>query len=211
MRRSVAVALAATAITAPAAAQVLTGSVGLAAGSVQARSHIGTADNASSGAVIGGEGRVGLGRVTVDVVYLQGTLNPDTGSAEGRDYVEGGMFLSVRTVPGVALRVGPHARAYISTTGTQRWLFWTARLRGERALIGSAVTGFVELWAAWKADVNVSEPFGTATGGVVGMGVRIPRSAFWGRLTYGIERARMGDGQRLETVEGVTLVVGFGR
>jgi hypothetical protein len=125
--------------------------------------------------------------------------------------VEGDALLSVVTVPGVVVRVGPHARAYITSTGTQRWVFWTARLRGERALIGPALGGFVELWAAWSADVNVSEPFGRATGGIVGMQVRIPRSPVYGRLTYGIERATMGDGARLETVEGLSVVLGVGR
>jgi hypothetical protein len=57
----------------------------------------------------------------------------------------------------------------------------------------------------------VSEPFGRATGGIVGMQVRIPRSPVYGRLTYGIERATMGDGARLETVEGLSVVLGVGR
>ena len=205
------IALAAVACAAPAAAQAPVVSGGLSVGSVRARSRWGSIDEVTSGAVIGGEGRVRLGRVTLDGVYVQGALNPDTGTTESRDYAEGGLFLTVATVPGVGLRVGPHARAYISPQGTQRWLFWTARLRGEGSLIAPAVTGFAELWAAWAAVVNVSEAFGRATGGVVGMTVRIPGSPVWGRLSYGIERAEMGNGARLETVEGVSLAIGVGR
>lgn len=211
MKRPWALLVATVVWAGPAAAQRLAGSIGFAAGSVRARSRVGAADELATGAVIGGEAGLRLGRVTVDLAYLQGTLSPDTGSAESRDYVEGDAFLSVMTVPGVVVSVGPHARAYITTTGTQRWLFWTARLRGERALIGSAVGGFLELWTAWSADVNVSERFGHATGGVVGMQVRIPRSPVYARLTYGIERAAMGDGARLETVEGLSVVLGVGR
>ena len=176
MTRSLAGVLAALLCAGPSAAQTLSGAVGLAAGSVRARSRAGTADQLVTGAVIGGEARLQVGRVTVDLAYVQGSLEPDTGAGPGPDYVAGEAFLSVRTVPGVVLRVGPQAHAYISGTGTQRWLFWTARLRGERTLIGPAVGGFVELRAAWNADVNVSEPFGHATGGVVGMQVRLPRS-----------------------------------
>lgn len=211
MRRFAALVLVTLGTALPAAGQGLFGSIAVSAGSVWTRSRTGTVEDAMSGAVVGGEGRVGIGRVTLDFAYLQGALNPDTGSAESRDYVEGDALLSVVTVPGVTVRMGPHARAYISSSGTQRWLFWTARLRGERALIAPAVSGFVELWAAWSADVNVSEAFSRASGGVVGMTVRIPHSMFYGRLSYGIERAQMGDGARLETVEGVSLLVGVGR
>ena len=191
--------------------QGLTGSVGGGAGSVRSRATLGTTTAAFSGAMIGGEGHAGIGRVSVDVAYLQGTLNPDSGSAESRDYVEGDVFVSVVTLPGVTLRVGPHARAYISSAGTQRWLFWTGRVRGERTLIAPAVSGFVEAWLALSADVNVSEAFDNARGAVVGLSVRLPGAPFYGRLAYGIEQARMGGGARLETVEGLSVIVGFGR
>ena len=204
-------ALGALATAAPVAGQGLVGAIGFSAGSARSRSQLGSTAEVLSGTMVGGEGRVGIGRVTLDFTYLQGALKPDTGSAESRDYVEGDALLSVVTAPGLTLRVGPHARAYISSTGTQRWLFWTARVRGERTLIAPAVSGFVEFWAALSGDVNVSEAFGSARGGLVGMSVRPPNSLFYGRLTYGIEHAKMGGGARLETVEGVSLLLGFGR
>ena len=210
MRMFVACALAVLAPLAGAGAQGLTGSAGGSAGSVRSTATLGGASVAFSGAMIGGEGHVGIGRVSVDVAYLQGTLNPDTGSAESRDYVEGELLLSVVALRGLMVRVGPHARAYISSAGTQRWLFWTGRVRGERTLIAPVVSGFVEGWLALSADVNVSEAFDNARGAVVGLSVRLPGPPFYGRLSYGIERARMGGGARLETVEGLSVVVGFG-
>lgn len=195
-----------------ATAQGLTGSVGGIAGSVRTRANVGTTTEVSSGALIGVEGHVGISRVSVDLSYLQGALTADTGSAPARDYVEGDAFLSVVTVPGVILRVGPHARAYVSSAGTQRWLFWTGHLRGEYTLMTSpAITAFAEGWLAWTAEVNVSEQFDNARGAVVGMSARIPGTGFYGRLSYGIEQARMGGGARLDTVEEISVVVGFGR
>lgn len=210
MRRALFV-VAALAGAAPATAQNLTGGAGATVGTLRSRSRIGGVTEAFVGPVIGGEGRVGLGRVSVDLTYLQGTLEPDTGAAESTDYVEGDAYLSVVTVPGVTLRVGPRAHAYISSTGTQRWLFWTGRLRGERSLIAPGVNGFVEVWIAFSADVNVSEEFSRGTGGSAGMTVHLGKVPFYGRLLYSVEHASMGNGTRLDTVESVSLVIGYGR
>ena len=210
MKRAL-VAVAVLAAATPAAAQNLTGGAGATVGTLRSRTRVGGSTEAFVGPVIGGEGRVGLGRVSVDLSYLQGTLEPDTGSAEPNDYVEGDAYLSVVTVPGVTLRVGPRAHAYISSTGTQRWLFWTGRVRGERSLIAPGVSGFIEVWAAFSADVNVSEEFSRGTGGTAGMTVHLGKVPFYGRLMYSVEHASMGDGTRLDTVESVSLVVGYGR
>ena len=194
------------------AAQGLTGSLGAIGGAVRSKAVVGTTTEVGAGAVIGVEGRVGIGPVSVDLSYAQGTLNPEVAGAESRDYVEGDAYLSVVTFPGVILRAGPHARAYISETGTQRWLFWTGHLRGDFSLITSpAIVAFAEAWLAWSADVNVSEEFDRARGAIVGMSARIPGSLFYGRLSYGIEQARMGGGTRVDDVESLTVVVGFGR
>ena len=96
-----------------------------------------------------------------------------------RDYVEGDAFLSIVTFPGLILRGGPHARAFISDDGTQRWLFWTARARYEFRMITSPpIDGFAEGWAALSADVNVSEEFTSARGAIVGLHARFPGSAW---------------------------------
>ncbi len=192
-------------------AQRLTGSLGGIGGAVRTRSIIGTTTEIASGAVIGVEGRVGISRVSVEVSYLQGTLSGDIGGTDSRDYVEGDAYLSVVTFPGVILRVGPHARAYVSDVGTQRWLFWTGHLRGEFGLIKPALTAFAEAWAAWDADVNVSEEFDKGHGAIVGLTALSPGTGFYGRLSYAIEQAHMGGGSRIEDVEGISFVVGFGR
>ena len=212
MRQLVAIALVCLTPAFGAAAQGLTGSIGGLVSALRTRTTISATTEAATGTMIGVEGHVGISRVTVDLSYLQGTLVPETVGDPSRDYVEGDAFLSVVTLPGVILRVGPHARAYISSAGTQRWVFWTGHLRGELNLMTSPViTAFAEGWMAWTADVNVSEQFDSGLGGVVGMSARIPGTAFYGRLSYNIEQARMGGGGRLETVEGLSVVVGFGR
>jgi len=191
----------------PLAAQVLHGSAALGGGWVRSVSLLATNKDVLNGVVIGGEGRVRVGRVMVDVAYREGSLVTSDHS-DTRDYAEGHVRLIVATVPGVTLAVGPHARAYITNTGTQRWLFWTARLRGERNLIAPYIAGYVELWRSLGAKVNVSEVFEKATGGEVGMRVRFSRSQFWVRVGYGIERAWLGT--RRETVEGMSVALGYG-
>jgi hypothetical protein len=194
------------------AGQRLIGSAGVAGAAIRSVAEVGTTVEASSGTLIGVEARAGISRFTVDVSYLQGTLNPESGTVGQRDYVEGSLLLSVLTFPGISLRVGPHARAYLSEAGTQRWLFWTGRVRGDYTLIRSpAIAAFAEGWLAWTAEVNVSETFDNARGGVIGMSIGAPGTAFYGRLSYSIEQARMGGGTRRDTVEGITVVVGFGR
>jgi len=47
-----------------------------------------------------------------------------------------------------------------------------------------------------------------AQGGEVGLTVRLPRTPFWGRLTYAIDQATIGS--RTETLEAVGIAVGYG-
>ena len=92
-----------------------------------------------SGAAFGGEGTLSLGRFRLDLSYLQGRLDPDTGSARARDLVEGAVLLGVRPVEWLTVSAGPHARAYAASGQTQRWLFWELRVRAATPFIGSAV------------------------------------------------------------------------
>lgn len=191
------------------AGQALTGSVALGGGWVRTDSQTGTTQDLLSGVVVGGEGRLRLGRATLDLAYREGTV-ATTDESDTRDYADGLLLLMIEALPGVRLGAGPHARAYITNTGTQRWLFWTLRVRGEGTLIGQNISGYAEAWRSMSARVNVSEPLDRATGGEVGMTVKFAPSRFWARLSYGIERAWLGNGTRKETVESLGVIVGFG-
>lgn len=207
-RAAAAITAAALLAAAPLSAQALHGSAGLGVGWVRSVSHLGTTTEELSGTVVGGEGRLRLGHVMLDLGYREGSLVADSGS-DTRDYADGHFLVLVTTVPGVVISGGAHARAFITNTGTQRWLFWTMRLRGEHPLIAPSLGGYLEVWRSLGANVNVSEEFERAAGGEVGLSLQVARSPFWGRVGYGIERAWLGT--RRETVEALTFVVGFGR
>ena len=162
-----------------------------------------------SGAAFGGEGTVSLGRVQLGLSYLQGRLDPDTGSAPARDLVEGSVLLGVRPVEWLTLSAGPHARAYAASGQTQRWIYWELRVRAAKPFIGSAVRGYAELWRAVAADANVPESFDHAQGGEAGMIVRLARAPLEVRVAYRIDHAVLGGGSRLETVDGVVIGVGL--
>jgi len=162
-----------------------------------------------SGAAFGAGGTLSLGRFQLGLSYLQGRLDPDTGSAHARDLIEGTVLVGFRPVEWLTLSVGPHARAYAASGQTQRWLFWELRVRAAKPFIGSTVQGYAELWRAVAADANVPEPFDHAQGGEAGMIVRLARAPFEGRLGYRIDHAVLGGGSRLETVDGVVIGVGL--
>ena len=192
-----------------AAAQAPRFEVGGISVALRVRSAIGPAREALSGALLGGEGRVNVWRVVVDVGYAQGSVSPDSAGPVSRDVVEGRLLVGNRPWRGLTLKMGPHARAYLTNSGTQRWFFWEARLHGERPIVSPTVRAYAEIWRALSGSVNVLESFDHGQGGEAGMLVNLPGKPVWGRLAYGIERARLGGGSRLETVEGLTLAVGY--
>ena len=203
-------ALAALVLLAPALAlgQGLNG--GVATSVMRVRTTIGANEETLSGAVMGVEGRVQRWGVALEFAYAQGRVDPDSGTTVARDVVEGRLLVGNRPWRGLSLKAGPHIRSYVTTSGTQRWFFWEARLRGERTIVGT-VQVYGEVWRVLSGDVNVLEPFTGGQGGEVGMLVTLPRSPVWGRLAYGIEHAKLGGGARLETVEGLSVAVGYGR
>jgi hypothetical protein len=162
-----------------------------------------------TGAALGGQGSVSLGRLDLSVSYVQGKIDPVAASGPGHDLVEGSMLLGIHPTSWLRLATGPHARAYALTGGTQRWVFWELRLRAAGAFIGSAARGYVELWRALSASVNVPEPFDHAQGGEAGMVVHLARAPLDLRLAYRIDHAVLGGGTRLETVDGVVVAVGL--
>jgi hypothetical protein len=175
------------------------------------RSAVPAGTDQLSGAAFLGEGILSLGRLSLGVSYLQGKLDPAgvAGVGTSRDLVEGTVLLGVRPAAWLTLEGGPHARAYTLTGGTQRWLFWELRARAATAFVGSAVRGYVELWRAVSADANVPEPFDHAQGGEVGMLLRLARAPLEARVGYRIDRAVLGGGSRVETVDGVVIGAGL--
>jgi hypothetical protein len=173
------------------------------------RSQVPAGIDLFTGSAFLGQGALAMGRVELSVSYLQGTLNPDGGTAAARDLVEGTVRLGVRALDWLTLETGPHARAYTLAGSTQRWLFWELRARAAREFVGSTVRGYAELWRALSADANVPEPFDHAQGGEVGMVLRLARAPVTARIGYRIDHAVLGGGTRLETVDGVVIGVGL--
>ena len=165
----------------------------------------------ASGTTLLGEGSFTLGRVSLGVSYLQGTLNPVAapGAGASRDLIEGAVLLGAHPTDWLAVAAGPHARAYTLSSGTQRWLFWEVRARAATAFVGSAVGGYVELWRAVSGHANVPEAFDHAQGGEAGMIMRLARSPLEARVAYRIDNAVLGGGSRVETVDGVVVGVGL--
>jgi hypothetical protein len=187
-------------------AQALRATVEGSAVAARVRTRLPTGTVQLSGPLFGGHGTLSAGRLQLDVDYLQGKVNDGPG-APSRDVVEGRASLGFRPISWLALKAGPHARAYVFAGGTQRWLFWEVRARAEGIFIGSTVGGYAELWRAVSADVSVPESFDNAQGGEAGMIVRLERMPLAARIAYRIEHAALGGGSRVETVEGVVVGV----
>jgi hypothetical protein len=192
-------------------AQTLAPAGVLTVGSTRVRSQSGQ----FSGAVVGADGTLSFGRLELAFSYVQGKVDSVGASAAagggGHDLVEGSVLLGARPVSWLTIATGPHARSYTLTSGTQRWVFWELRARASGAFIGSAARGYVELWRALSADVNVPESFDHAQGGEAGMIIRFARAPLQARIAYRMDhtvlKSALG-GTRLETVDG--LMVGFG-
>jgi hypothetical protein len=192
-------------------AQTLAPAGVLTVGSTRVRSQSGQ----FSGTVVGGDGTLSFGRLELAVRYVQGKVDSVGASAAagggGHDLVEGSVLMGARPLSWLTIATGPHARSYTLTSGTQRWVFWELRARAAGAFIGSAARGYVELWRALSADVNVPESFDHAQGGEAGMIIRFARAPLQARVAYRMDhtvlKSALG-GTRLETVDG--LIVGFG-
>lgn len=169
-----------------------------------------------SGTTLGGSGGVALGRLALDIGYWQGRVAPE-GAAGGagvrppaRDYTEGTVLLGVQPVGWLRVRGGVQARTYVTPAGTERWVFWQVRVRAEQMILEPAVRVHGELWRAISTEVNAPQPLDRGQGGEVGLTVRLPRWPLSARLTYGIDDAKLGGGVRRETVDQLSLTIGFG-
>jgi len=210
-----AIALAAAALglalaTSPLAAQ-LSRRIGGGAGAVTTRLHSDAAGGSSTLSGVGAflEGRLGQGRVSLELGYLEGRLSADTGTATERDLVDARAMLTVRPVSSLALKAGGHLRGYVQPAGTERWVLWELRAAWDGAVVGDRVAARVELWRAVSASLNLPPGAAGARGGEVGLTFRLARSGVWARFGYAIDRAELENGTT-ETLEALSLAVGFG-
>ena len=179
---------------------------------VRLETTTGTGTQVLSGVAAGGEGRLTLSRWLVEVGYLQGTLNPRSGNPQTRDLVEGRAMVGVRATPWLALSIGPHARGYVIGGVTERFIQWEARARVDAPIAGAGVRGFVELRGVLSGSVaNVAQTFDGGQGGEAGLLLALPRSPVWVRVSYAVDRARLGGGARIDTLEGLVIALGVGR
>jgi hypothetical protein len=171
-----------------------------------------------SGAVFGLQGQVLFhGRVSVDLGYWQGQLDPASTNAATRDVAEGYALIGARPLDWLTLRAGPHVWTYISNAGTQRWFLWEGRAKAQAAILPD-VHSYLELWDVLSANVNVPQSFASGLGGEGGLILRIrdvpaiPAAyPVRIRLGYGIERVRLGDGVRTEIVDHLSLSLSLER
>jgi len=162
----------------------------------------------ASGFTPGAEGVLSVWKLRLEARYLEGHLQQDSGSIGARDVVEGSVLAGVAPIRWIAIETGIHARSYVTSGGTERWVFWEAHVRAEAPLDGPRVRAYAELWRVLSSDVTGTQPLDRGQGGQAGIILESPRVPFWARLGYGVEDVRLGGGARRETVETMVLAVG---
>ena len=184
-------------------------SFGVSGGQEIARSRIGTTRERVSGMVFSGEGAATRGRFALRLRYGQGRVTNDTA---GRDVAEGEALVGYKARPWLTVWVGPQARTFVVPgESDRRWLLWTGRVTARGTLFPGRVSSFVELWQGFAG--RLSRPAESVTGGgaEAGLDLRLARHPVWGLLACRIEQGRAGNIGRRETVEAITLTVGFDR
>jgi len=157
-----------------------------------------------------GHWRIVLRPVSIDVAYTQGRLSADTGSAVPRALVDGSVFATYRPVPWLALKAGPHVRAFAATGGTERWMLWEGRAHADAPLLDGEWQAYGELWVALASSVNVTPGSGGARGAEAGLTLKLPQSPVWARLAYAVDQMRLRNDARTESLQSVALTFGFG-
>jgi len=208
VRRALVVALATLAAGTPLAAQNRWNvSFGAEGGTEIARSRIGPARERVSGLVLGGEAVATRGRFVARLRYGQGRVTNDSA---GRDVAEGEALLGYKARPWLTVWFGPHARTFVFLgQSDRRWLHWSGRVTARGTLFPGRLESFVELWQGITGSLNRPAESATGGGAEAGLVVRLARKPVWGRLAYRIEQGRASGGTRRETVEAITLTVGF--
>ena len=204
-------ALAALALAAPLQGQVSRFvTAGLAGGSLSVRDQPASGPAQTfSGMVLGGGGTFTYKFIGVEVLYSEGKLTSDSGPALSRDLVDGYAMVTVRPLPWLVLKTGPHLRSYVTPSSTANFDAWEARVRLQGSLVEGRVSGLVEGFRSLSASVNSGVAVDYVQGGMAGVVFQLPRAPFWGRLSYLIDQVAAADG-RTQTLDGVIVAIGFG-
>ncbi len=191
--------------------QLIGQSVGIGAKVVSVRLSRETAAGLEQpkGTAFGIEGVISSSRFGLNIRYYEGSIStPAAGSDQ--DIVEGEAMVWFRPVRWLSLVIGPHVRSLVTTRGTERWLFLEARLHSEVSLLGP-IRGYADGWRVLAADVNVAEPFDNGYGIDGGLTLSLGALPLAFALRYRNESATLAGGARLETIEQLAIVVGYGR
>ena len=149
-------------------------------------------------------------RIGLNVRYLEGSLE-SSGGATSRDIVEGEAMFSVRALRWLHFSFGRHIRSFIRSDGTQRWLFWEARVRTKARLGTPRLVSSLELSHVLSGNVNAAEPFDGGKGMEAELRWTIfPRRSLWMGFGYRIDRSHLGGGSRTEVVEHIQVTLGYG-
>ena len=196
-------------------------SFGAGGGPEIAHSRIGTTRERVSGLVFAGEGGATRGRFVARLRYGQGRVTNDTA---GRDVAEGEALLGYKARPWLTVWFGPHARTFVvpgpdpeasiqdvtEPRIVQGRKIWSGRVTGRGSLLPGRVDSYVELWQGVTGSLSRPAESASGGGGEAGLDLRLARHPIWGRLGYRIEQGRASGGARRETVEAITLTVGYG-
>ena len=185
-------------------------SVWLSASGTALRSRTAIAGSSTrlSGTLVGGEGGLIRGPFEVRVSYAEGSAS--TGAIR-REHVEGTLFAGVRPVSGLTIGVGPHAIAFSTDSTNERWVELQTRARYDGPIIERLVRAYIEGWIAVAGSAGAAGQFGRGRGGGAGLEMRLGSTPLIGRLGYAISESRLRADARRETVEGLTLSIGYGR
>jgi hypothetical protein len=156
----------------------------------------------AKGLVLGGEGRVSSGLLTIRLGYAQGSTRE---SGARSLFVEGFGLLGIAPVPGLELGLGPHIRSRVIAARRQRLVFWRIRARYEGEIVEPGIRAYIEATAG-KPDFT-TEAFSRWWGGSAGLLFRPRDLPVGGGVSYSIDETRAGPGNIRETVEAVTLML----
>jgi hypothetical protein len=149
------------------------------------------------------EGTAGLAASVLELrlSYRQGSLAA-AGGGNQRKLVEGAALLGVRIVPWLKVEAGPRVRAYVTSAGTERWVFWDGQIEASARVIRGAGWAYLRVGRTLGGDLP-GLTLDRGQGAQGGLDLRLGHSPLWARLGYWIHHTRIGGGQREETVQGM--------